>query len=497
GLTDNGAGGLSSSIGELALLTNGAVVHLERCPLKYSGLEPWEIFLSESQERMTVAVPPAKAGDFVALAKKHNVEVSDIGEFNNSGYLKATYFGKTVLFLNLKFLHKGVPKLKLKALEFLEEKNPSSVQIELEEKENYNFEILELLSSLNITSKEWVIRQYDHEVLGMSVIKPLCGLNTSSPTDGAVVQPFFDKNLGIAVANGICPKFSDFDCYLMATNAVDEAVRNYISIGGDIEHWAALDNFCWPDPIKSETNPDGEKKLAQLVRANMGLAEISKAYSLPLISGKDSMKNDYVFGNTKISIPPTLLITLVGVVSDINTCLSSDFKNNSDSIYLLGKTYGELGGSEYAKLKGLDQKFFVAPKVRLEENLRLYKHLSKAIKNNLLNSCHDCSDGGLAIALAESCIGSDMGAFIDLSNLKELTNLDEQFLLFSESAGRFVVSVPKTKEKEFEKILNGCFFVKIGQVKKSKNLLIVCKNKTLVNLSIEDLKNNFKNTLKF
>ena len=517
GLTDNGAGGLSSSVGELALLTNGATVHLERCPLKYSGLTAWEIFLSESQERMSVAVPPSKAGDFILLAKKHDVEVSDIGEFNDSGYLKVTYYGKTVLYLDLKFLHKGLPKLKLDAIFSLQSENKNKelknkfknkiknqklikiVQTEnsdFSEQENYNSDLLDLLGSLNICSRENVIRQYDHEVLGMSVIKPLCGLSCSGPADGAVISPFFDKKIGIFISNGIAPKYSDYDCFLMAQHAVDEAVRNYLAIGGDLHHWAALDNFCWPDPIKSAKNPDGDKKLGQLVRANLGLYEIAKAYFLPFISGKDSMKNDYIFDNIKISIKPTLLITIVGV-SNIENALTSDFKNEGDLIYVVGHTYEELAGSEYIKLKqslvnmSLNLEY---PKINLEQNLRIYKKLAKAIKLKLLNSCHDCSDGGLAVALAECAIGSKKGAELDLSNIANANNLSQKAVLFAESAGRFVVSLPPSKKEEFENIFGQDAYL-VGKVKDNKLFNLKINKKLLISLDVEQMLAKFTSTL--
>ena len=512
GLTDNGAGGLSSSVGELALLTNGATVHLERCPLKYSNLAAWEIFLSESQERMTVAVPPDKAGDFILLAKKHDLEVADIGEFNDSGYLKVSYYGKTVLFLDLKFLHKGLPKLKLDAIFSLEKqniykenRNKDHNKIKNEkvtqqnqpvqpdnQTENYNFVLLELLGSLNICSRENVIRQYDHEVLGMSVIKPLCGLTCSGPSDGAVISPFFDKKIGIFVSNGIAPKYSDYDCFLMAQHAVDEAVRNYLAIGGDLNHWAALDNFCWPDPVKSSKNPDGPMKLGQLVRANLGLYEIAKAYSLPFISGKDSMKNDYIFDNIKISIKPTLLITIVGV-SDIENALTSDFKNEGDLIYVVGHTFDELGGSEYSKIKQYTNDL-IYPKVNPAQNLKIYKKLSKAIKLKLLNSCHDCSDGGLAVALAESTIGSKKGAEIDLGTIANINNLKPEAVLFAESAGRFVVSLAPSKKNEFEKIFGPDAYL-VGIVKNHKMFRVKINKKLLIDLDVEKMALKFTSTL--
>ncbi|MFH0926968.1 MAG: AIR synthase-related protein, partial [Candidatus Micrarchaeota archaeon] len=250
-LTDNGAGGLSSSIGEMATLTNGALVHLERAPLKYPGLNPWEIFVSESQERMTVAVPPKNAGEFAALAKTYGVEATDIGEFTKDGYLRVLNHTKTVACLELRFLHKGLPKMKLRATYSQKEKKKN----EPPQPKDLSVQLHKILSRLNVCSKESVVRQYDHEVLGMNSIKPLCGVRGSGPSDAAMLQPFPDKYEAIFVSHGICPKFSDYDAYDMAQLAVDEAVRNYVATGGDPARWGALDNFCWPDPIKSKSNP--------------------------------------------------------------------------------------------------------------------------------------------------------------------------------------------------------------------------------------------------
>jgi len=262
-MTDNGAGGLSSSVGEMARQTGGAVLHVDRAPLKYHGLEPWEIVVSEAQERMTVAVPPSKVEDFLALAAEWSVEVTDLGEFGDSGYFTIAYQDSLVARLDMEFLHKGLPKMHLNAVWV----PPVVAERPAVSAPDPNTDLLELLKRLNICSKEYVVRQYDHEVQGGSVVKPLCGARNDGPSDAAVFRPVLERSDGLVVSNGIVPRYSDLDTYAMAACAVDEAVRNAVCAGADPDHMAGLDNFCWCDPIQSDENPDGEYKLAQLVRA--------------------------------------------------------------------------------------------------------------------------------------------------------------------------------------------------------------------------------------
>ena len=209
-----------------------------------------------------------------------------------------------------------------------------------------------MLSRLNICSKESMIRQYDHEVQGGSVIKPLVGRFNDGPSDAAVLRPILSSFEGIVVSNGICPRYSDIDTYAMVACAIDEAIRNNVAVGGNPDRIAGLDNFCWPDPVQSEKTPDGEYKLAQLVRANQALYDYCKAFGVPLISGKDSMKNDYLIGGTKISIPPTVLISALGKIDDVRKAVTMDAKRPGDLVYILGETLDELGGSEYYASKG-------------------------------------------------------------------------------------------------------------------------------------------------
>ncbi|HPC48223.1 MAG TPA: AIR synthase-related protein, partial [Deltaproteobacteria bacterium] len=307
-ITDNGAGGLSSSVGEMAVLSGGCRIDLHKAPLKYAGLMPWEILLSEAQERMTLAVPPEHLEEFMRLSREMGVESTEIGTFTDSGYFHCTYGERTVAYLSLDFLHNGLPPLRLKA----RWTPPPADDMETPSPADHGRTLKEMLGRLNICSKEYVVRQYDHEVQGGSAVKPLVGKSCDGPSDAAVVRPLLDSEEGVVVSCGIVPRYSDIDTYHMAACALDEALRNYVCVGGDPDHWAFLDNFCWCDPVESEKNPDGAFKLAQLVRANMALHDYAVAFSCPMISGKDSMKNDYIGAGIKISIPPTILISVIG-----------------------------------------------------------------------------------------------------------------------------------------------------------------------------------------
>jgi len=477
-ITDCGAGGISSSIGELAQLSGGCEIYLDKCPLKYSGLDPWEILVSESQERMTLAVAPENLDALLAVAKLHDVEASVVGKFTSSGMFHCLYEGKSVAYLDLKFLHEGVPQLKLKATwKRLLYPEPSTGEFDCATV------LLRLLSSPNITTKERVIRRYDHEVKGTSVIKPIM----FGPSDAAVIRPVYDSDEGLVISHGICPRYVQ-DGYAMACMAFDEAVRNAIAVGGRFGYMACLDNFCWPDPVKSARTPDGEQKLGALVRACLGLYDCATSYGIPLISGKDSMKNDYYAGEKKYSIPPTLLVTVVGKIDKISRAISSEFKSPGAFIYVLGKTRDELGGSEFYKLFGGIGNGH--PQLRPEEHIPIYKALSSAISEGLVSSAHDISDGGLAVSFAECALGLGMGAEIDVGQIVTDTQKIGA-LLFSESAGRFVVSVDVDKMERFEQAMKGTAFARVGRVRGDKRFMIKKGDQLLVNHPIEDVRSAY------
>jgi len=478
-ITDNGAGGLSSSIGELAQFSGGCEIYLDKCPLKYPGLDPWEILVSESQERMTLALPEENFEKLKELADKHEVEITVVGKFTKSGKFHVFYGENTVAYLDMDFLHDGLPQMELKA---------SWKKLLFPEPRIDDFDagsiVKKLLSSHNITTKESVIRRYDHEVKGLSVIKPIM----LGPCDAAVMKAIYTSKEGFVLSHGVCPQFEQ-DSYAMASLAFDEAVRNAIAVGGRAGYLACLDNFSWPDPIKSQKTPDGEYKLGQLVRACIALYDCAIAYGVPLISGKDSMKNDYYDGEKKYSIPPTLLVTVVGKIDDVEKAVSSEFKKSGDYIYVLGKTREEMGGSAFYRLfGGLGNN---PPQVRPDEHVLLYKALTSAISDGLVESAHDMSEGGLAVAFAESALGAGMGAELDLSKIPAETQ-NENALMFSESAGRFIVSVKPENIEKFEFIMKKLPFAKVGRVRGDKRVIIKRDEMVILNEPFDDLKTAFE-----
>jgi len=493
--TDNGAGGLSSSVGELAQISGGAKIHLERVPLKYANLKPWEIFVSESQERMTFVVKKDKKQALFKLAKEREVELSDIGKFTSTGFINVRYKNEKVAYLEMSFLHNGVPRKYMEA----EWKKPELSESELSSNLDYNEILLKLMGSYNICSRENVIRQYDHEVKGKTIIKPLMGKSGKSPQDAAVMRLDFDNFEGIAISNGICPKFGDIDAYEMSAGAFDEAIRQIISVGGKLpdindktnRFWTVNDNFCVPDSaFDPQNNPDGKQKLAKLVQMNKALFDMSTFYNIPMTSGKDSMKNDFKAGKVKISVPPTILYSMVAKIDDVRKTITSNFKEEGDLIYILGKTYDELGSSEFYKLFG--ELGANVPKVHKENAKKMYEKVMKANEQNLIESCHDLSDGGLAVAVCESAIGTEFGVNLNLENFGDLSL---NAILFSESHSRFVVSINPGNKNEFEKLF-GKDSSLIGKVTSNKMMKINFKNNCVVDLEMEDLEQSWNEGLK-
>ena len=489
-ITDNGAGGLSSSVGEMAQDCGGCDMDLARAPLKYDGLRPWEILVSEAQERMTLAVPPKHLDEFMALAAEMDVEATDLGEFTDSGYLHVRHGDRVVADLDMAFLHDGAPQLRLKAVW----DGPSGgIGENAEHISDHQAFLHDMLGRLNICSREYVIRQYDHEVQGGSVIKPLVGARNDGPADAAVIRPDLGSPRALVIAAGICPKLSDLDTYWMMACAIDEAVRNAVATGADIRYMAGVDNFCWCDPVQSEKTPDGHHKLAQLVRANQALSHYCLAYGVPCISGKDSMKNDYTGGGAKISIPPTVLFSVLGVIDDCSKTMTSDFKAPGELIYVLGLTGNEMGGSEYAGALGLGGQ---VPQVdALSARLR-YERMFMAVREGLVTAAHDISDGGLAVALAEMALAGRTGACVDAAKAPHLDCSVEQ-ILYSESASRFVVTVREGDRAAFENLFAGDFLGCLGHTTDDEHLTIGAGEKELLRVHVEALAASWKKTLDF
>lgn len=485
-ITDNGAGGLSSSIGEMARTPGGCAIHLDRAPLKYAGLAPWEIFVSEAQERMSLSVAPEQIDAFMTLAARREVEATDLGEFTDSGYLECLYGGGVVASLEMEFLHEGVPTMQLRA-ELSPQKPAAPIEVE---ESDLTQALKNVLGTLNVCSKESFVRMYDHEVQGQSVLKQFQGVEMDGPGDAAVLRPVPGSNRGLAVACGLAPKYSDLDTYAMMAASIDETVRNLVCVGTQLGTIAGLDNFCWPDPVESEKTPDGAHKLAQLVRCCEALYDGCVAYDIPLISGKDSMKNDYKIGDTKISIPPTVLFTGAAVMEDVTRAVSMDAKCPGDAVYVVGETFDELGGSEY--LLTLGMKGGVAPRVDFARARRVHEAVSGAIQRGLIASCHDCSDGGLAVALAETAFAGGLGMDLDLHGIP----LDSDVAaLFSESQARYVVTVSPDRVSDLETVLQDVFFTCLGEVTPEPRFRLRTRGHERIDAPIADLKQAWQRPL--
>jgi phosphoribosylformylglycinamidine synthase len=479
-LTDNGAGGLSSSVGEMARISGGCEIHLERVPLKYPNLNPWEILLSESQERMTFAVPEECKEQLAKLAAFHEVNLAFLGTFTDTGLFHVLMQGKTVGCLDLEFLHEGVPEMQLEA----EWKAPNEVAVPFPSSD-LGEDLHLLLAKYTIASKESVLRQFDHEVQGASALKPFVGVANDGPGDASILWPIElqGQNAGIVVSNGICPRYSEIDAHAMAAYALVEAISNQVAVGADPSSIAILDNFCWPDPVHDKY------KMAQLVRASMALYEGAVALGTPIISGKDSMKNDYKIKNVKISIPPTLLITAVGKIPNVKKAVSMDLKVAGDLVYVAGVTKNELGGSEYFAMKKMAGG--KVPRVDFLKVKELFQAVFKAIEAEEIASCHDCSEGGLGVALAESAFAGGLGLEIDLSKVPVQEKMGPSEILFSESAGRFVITIDPRNQERFEKRMRGLPVAQVGVVRGEKFVV-----KGIMREKVSELKKSWQDPLR-
>ena len=486
-ITDCGAGGFSSAVGEMGEDT-GAEVHLERVPLKYEGLAPWEIWLSEAQERMVIAVPPDNLDKLLEICDAEMVEATVLGSFTDSHRLQVLYEGETVADLDMRFLHKGLPQHIKKATWIPPQHNEMQSRDDITD--NYTDDLLKLLASPNIASKESVIRQYDHEVQGGIVVKPLVGVNNDGPSDACIATPIIGNEKAVIVSNGINPKYSDVDPYISAASAIDEALRNIVAVGGTLDKTALLDNFCWG-------NPDKPDRLGALVRAAKACYDIATAYGTPYISGKDSLYNEYRDTTTgeQRAIPSTLLISAVCVMSDINKAVTMDVKSPGNLIYTVGKTYSEMGGSHYFAIH--DYIGNTAPMVRPNEGKWTMETLSSAINNGFVRSCHDCSEGGIGVAAAEMAFAGGYGMSLNLSNVPTGEDISyDDFLLFSESNSRFIVEIETKNQTAFENQMEDVPIGCLGQVIDSPVFIVHgLTQKHVINSSIDTLKSAWQTPL--
>jgi len=486
-ITDNGAGGLSCSVAEMAKESGGVMINLEKVPLKYPGLEPWEIWISESQERMTLAVPKQKWKKFKSLMDSREVEATIIGEFVDSGKCLVFYNEKIIMDIDMDFLHDGLPtKFLTTTYNQKKFKEPSIPQVK-----NANSILLNMLSRLNITSFSFISQQYDYVVQANSVLPPLQGRGRVN-SDASVIKPNLSSKKGVVMSQGLYPSYSDIDTYHMAASAIDTAIRGAVAAGANPDYLAILDNFCWC----SANDPE---RLGTLKRAAQACYDYAVSYGTPFISGKDSMFNDFKGYDEKgkpinISIPPTLLISSVGVIDNIDKTVSLDLKQSGDLIYVLGETKNELGGSEYfAMNKSIGNN---VPKVDALRNKKLYDLFFKAIQNNLIASSISVGRGGLGVALAKTAMGGKLGIQVNLKRV--LGNIfRNDYLLYSESQGRILVSInPKNKTK-FEKNFRSTTFALVGNVNDDQTFEVVgLENKKIINLKVNELEKVYKSTFK-
>ncbi len=495
-ITDNGGGGLSSSVGESALFSNGCHIDLEKVPLKYEGLDQWEIWISESQERMTVSIHPDDRNRFFELSRKHAVESTVIGHYTDSGKLHISYNGKPCAYVDLDLLESGFPQWEFEA-EWISPEQRGLHEPVLKAPRNYAGLLKDLLGRPNICSTEWITRQYDHEVQGTSVVKPLVGIDRDVASDAAVIRPVLDSNRGLAFAQALLPAYSAIDAFHMTACSIDEAVRRLIAVGADLDHIGGVDNFCWPsiqyDPVH---NPDGKFKAAQLVRSCRALRDLCLAYEIPLLSGKDSM---YVDGNLagrfgeihKVSALETLQFSAISVVEDINRCVSMDAKIPGDLLYIVGTTRNELGGSEYYDHLGYIGRN--VPRVRPDDFLPLYQKMMQAVNKELVASVHGIYRGGLAVHLAMVAMGGNLGLQVDLAQVPADQVERNELLLFSESAGRFIVTVNPDHGQAFEDIFKETDCANIGTVTERPELIVQGLGaETILAVPVQDLKAAWK-----
>jgi phosphoribosylformylglycinamidine synthase len=460
-VTDCGAGGLSSAVGEMGAEL-GAAVDLEKVPLKYAGLRYDEIWISEAQERMVFAVPPERLARFLGVFKAEEVEATVIGAFTDDRVLRVRYTSHQVGELDMTFLHDGLPRSTRTASWNSERRTSSRPAGETDATVAANDKLLQSLADLNVASKEWVIRQYDHEVQGRSVIKPLVGPGFG-PSDAAVLRPRYTSYRGIAVGCGLCPDWTEVDPYWMAIRAVDEALRNVICVGGDPERTAILDNFCWP-------KCDSEASLGALVRSCRGAGDAALALGLPFISGKDSLNNEFSMSADearrtglpqRIAIPGTLLISAIAQIEDVRRCVSMDLKEPENCLVFASAPVESVG---------------------LDQAKAIHHQAAHWIRSGKVRSAHDVSDGGLAVAVAEMCMASELGAAVSLSSGTCPHSLSQPV------ATSYILELGRT-----DAIASG--FPIIGRVTEQPRLCVTLDGSGRIDVSVDEMAQAWRSSL--
>ncbi len=492
-VTDCGAGGFSSAVGEMGEEI-GAEVWLDKAPLKYDGLNYAEIWISEAQERMVLSVSPEKWEAFRDLCAAEDVEATVIGQFKPTNRLKLIYHGEEVADLSMEFLHNGRPPI-VRDAEYkpVEPRPLEPLATDLDPADA----LLAILGSLNVCSKEWVIRQYDHEVQGGSAVKPLVGIENDGPGDAAVVRPVLGSRRALAISCGMNPCYGELDTYRMAASAIDEAIRNCVAVGADPSRIAVLDNFCWGYTDRPST-------LGSLVRAALACHDVAVDYETPFISGKDSLNNEFSYqtesGKQTIEIPPSLLISAMGQVEDVGNCTTMDLKGSGHLIYQLGVTRSEMGGSHYGQVT--QRGGGAAPGLDTLSAKKSYERLHNAMVGGLVRSCHDLSEGGLAVAVAEMAFSGGIGVEIHLSQVPyqpdDSLQTDELVeLLFAESNARLLCEVAREHAADFESAMADSVWARIGQTTDSGVVTFRRDNDAVIELPLGQLKEAWQAPLRW
>lgn len=495
-VTDCGAGGFSSAVGEMGEEL-GAEVWLEKAPLKYEGLSYTEIWISEAQERMVFAVPEKNWPAFEKLCAAESVEAVVIGQFKPTNNLELKYNDITVGKLSMEFLHDGRPPVVRKAT--YKPASATALAIPADQQSSscadYTEDLKQILGSLNVASKHWVIRQYDHEVQGGSVIKPLVGVLNDGPSDAAVVRPVLSSRRGVVVGCGMNPHFGDFDTYHMAASSIDEAMRNCVAVGADPSRIAILDNFCWGYTDRPET-------LGTLVRAALACKDIAEVWKTPFISGKDSLNNEFSYNRKDgiretISIPPTLLISALGQVDNVNQCVTMDLKKAGNLLYQIGSTGDHMGGSHWSLVNCASGGH--VPTVNAERAKLTFEKMHDAIKSGLVRSCHDLSEGGLATAISEMAFAGGMGAKVEIGAITVDDGSPDTDVtlarLFSESNTRFVAEIDPENQSKFEALFSDIRVVLLGHVMTEPNLVVSSDGSPVIEAPIDSLKQAWQSPL--
>ncbi|GAA5509267.1 phosphoribosylformylglycinamidine synthase subunit PurL [Novipirellula caenicola] len=482
-VTDCGAGGFSSAVGEMGEKL-GAEVWLEKAPLKYEGLSYTEIWISEAQERMVLSVPQDSWDELRELCESEGVEAAILGRFAPTGRLQLTYHGNVVGDVSMEFLHDGRPPIIRDAV--YHPAPTTKAELPSLDDAGHRDVLLKIMGSLNVASKHWIIRQYDHEVQAGSVVKPLVGPMCDGPSDAAVVKPRLESRRGLVISCGMNPHYGDFDTYHMATSAIDEAMRNAVAVGADPAKIAILDNFCWGYTDRSET-------LGSLVRAAIACQDMAVTLGTPFVSGKDSLNNEFSYndadGNRQtIAIPPSLLISAMGQIDDVAKAVTMDAKAAGNAVFLVGETKSELGGSHLLLSLGLDGG--QVPTVDAAKAKNTFAAVHQAINKRLIRACHDLSEGGLAVAATEMAMAGGLGMSLNIDAICKASGLSATEVMFSESNTRFLCEVPSNQADAFAELFakSAVTATRLGTMDDSGKLEIMTDAGSVLSVALADAK---------